>query len=546
MSGPTPAKGIPILSAPRARLGHYELFDRFATGAMAELYLGRARGEEGFEKLVVIKRVLPRLAEDMRFVQMLQIEARIHASLSHKNIVQIHDLGLSADGEYFIVLEYVDGRDLGALLDSSARGGKPGITKRIDDAIGLYIMGELAEGVHFAHELRGGDGNPLGLVHRDISPTNVLLSYAGEVKLSDFGVAKRNTDNSVVTSLKGELGYISPEQARGAPTDRRSDIFSLGAVAFEVFTGNPLRELTGTPDDYLKTASGIVSSPLRFRPDIPFAIERLLAGALAPDPRDRFSDARKFVDACREALATIPRPKLGETTELKNLLATLLPPGAKSQHKSPSKVISLMPSLWEDVTVPDSNLLPLSAKRPVKGPTPAPLPAPPAFPAPFQASQPPPKATMPLNVPDANDRRIPPSYPPLPQIRRTGSRLNPISVARRHHNLTYAVLILLALAGSTLFSIHIYVMPLQVATVYFRPAFIDITSEPRGADVYVDGKKVLGTTPAVVEVQRDHLQHAVEVHKEGFEPIRHTLRYDRDVHLQVSVRLMPAHKPLPR
>jgi serine/threonine protein kinase len=108
-------------------------------------------------------------------------------------------------------------------------------------------MSEIAEGVHFAHELRGADGNPLGLVHRDISPSNILLSYAGEVKLSDFGVAKRNNDSSVVTSLKGELGYISPEQARGAPTDRRSDIFSLGAVAFEIFTGHPLRALSGTP-----------------------------------------------------------------------------------------------------------------------------------------------------------------------------------------------------------------------------------------------------------------------------------------------------------
>ena len=116
----TPAMGTSMFaSTGRKRLGHYELFERFAVGAMAELFLGRARGEEGFEKMVVIKRVLPRLAEDARFMQMLQTEARIHASLSHKNIVQIHDLGLSGDGEYFIVLEYVDGRDLGALLETA-------------------------------------------------------------------------------------------------------------------------------------------------------------------------------------------------------------------------------------------------------------------------------------------------------------------------------------------------------------------------------------------------------------------------------------------
>jgi serine/threonine protein kinase len=533
MSGTTPAMGTSVFAAAtRTRLGHYELFDRFAVGAMAELYLGRARGEEGFEKMVVIKRVLPRLADDTRFVQMLQIEARIHASLSHKNIVQIHDLGVSAEGEYFIVLEYVDGRDLGTLLDTNPKSMRTAPGKRIDDAVGLYIMSEVAEGVHFAHELRGGDGNPLGLVHRDISPSNILLSYAGEVKLSDFGVAKRNSDNSVVTSLKGELGYISPEQARGAPTDRRSDIFSLGAVAFEIFTGSPLRTLSGSPDDYLKAASGIMNAPQRYRPDIPPAIERVLTGALAPDPRDRFVDARKFVDACREALASIPRPKNGEAGELKNLLAELLPPGAKSQSKLPSKVISLMPSLWEDVTVPDSPMPPV-----MSGP---PLPSyKPADPSPRPASQ----AAPTVPRPPSGERRIPPRLATPAQARLMGGRPNPIGVVRRHHNVAWAFLILGALFSSTLFSIHIYVMPLPVAFAYFRPAFIDVVSEPRGADVYVDGKKVLGNTPAVVEVQRDHQQHVVEVHKEGFEPIRQDLRYDREVRLQVSVRLMPARGP---
>jgi serine/threonine protein kinase len=539
MSGTTPAMGTSVFAAAtRTRLGHYELFDRFAVGAMAELYLGRARGEEGFEKMVVIKRLLPRLADDKRFVQMLQTEARIHASLSHKNIVQIHDLGVSAEGEYFIVLEYVDGRDLGTLLDTDAGPGQPGFGKRLDDAVGLYIMGEVGEGVHFAHELRGGDGNPLGLVHRDISPSNILLSYAGEVKLSDFGVAKRNNDLSVVTSLKGELGYISPEQARGAPTDRRSDIFSLGAVAFEIFTGSPLRTLSGSPDDYLKAASGIVNSPQRFRPDIPPAIERVLAGALAPDPRDRFTDARKFVDACREALATIPRPKNGEAGELKNLLAALLPPGAKAQNKLPSKVISLMPSLWEDVTVPDSPMPPLLAARPlpplppVKHASPSPKPA--TLSAPTTAR------------PPSGERGIPPRLAAPAQPRYIGGRLNPIGVARRHHNVAWAFLIFSALVASTLFSIHIYVMPLPVAFAYFRPAFVDVTSEPRGADVYVDGKKILGSTPAVVEVQRDHQDHVVEVHKEGFEPMRLSLRYDREVRLQVSVRLFPARRSPPQ
>jgi serine/threonine protein kinase len=527
MSTTTPAMGVPVPTAARQRLGHYELFERFAVGAMAELFLGRARGEEGFEKLVVIKRVLPRLAEDVRFMQMLQIEARIHAQLSHKNIVQIHDLGVSGDGEYFIVLEYVDGRDLGSLIDTNARVAQPGMLRRLDDAIGLYIMAEVAEGVHFAHEVRGSDGNPLGLVHRDISPSNILLSYAGEVKLSDFGVAKRNSDSSVVTSLKGELGYISPEQARGAPTDRRSDIFSLGAVAFEIFTGSPLRQLTGTPDDYLKAASGIVAPPQRFRPDIPPAIERVLIGALAPDPRDRFRDARMFVDACREALHDIPRPTLGEAGELRNLLMALLPPGARSNQKLPSKVISLMPSLWEDVTVPDMAI-----------PQPGPayeerLPSPPPRPDQRRTPPPPPRATT--STPVSPGARAGATH-----TRRITQPLNPLSPPRKSHNLAWALLIMLALLMSTLFSVHVYIMPLQVAAVYFRPAFVDVTSEPAGADVWVDGKKVLGVTPAVVEVKRDHQTHVVEIQKEGYLPARQDLRYDREVRLRVAARLTPS------
>ena len=522
---------------PRGKLGHYELFERFAVGAMAELYLGRARGEEGFEKLVVIKRILPLLADDMRFVQMLQQEARIHASLSHKNIVQIHDLGISAEGEYFIVLEYVDGRDLGTFMEHTMQGSRTSLGRRIDDAISLYIMGEVAEGVHFAHELRGTDGQTLGLVHRDISPGNILLSYAGEVKLSDFGVAKRNIDSSVVSSLKGELGYISPEQARGAATDRRSDIFSLGAVAFELFTGSPLRQLQGVPDDYLKAASGIVASPLRYRPDIPPAIERLLTRALAPDPRDRFPDARAFVDACRDAMASVERPRNGEAAELRHLLANLLPPGAKSEHKLPSKFISLMPSLWEDVTVPDMPMPPPPQGPPLPGPPSQSNAIPPPAPSPPTSANP-----APERQPNASQGYAP--VAPLPD--RSWRPPGPTTPQRRtqgRHNLGWALLILGALTASILFSIHIYVMPLPVATVYFRPAFLDVISEPHGADVYVDGTKVLGTTPAVVEVTRDHRPHTIEVRKAGYKPAVQEMRYDREVRLQATFHLTPDRRP---
>ena len=235
--------------------GRFLLFERVAIGGMAEVFKGRVVAAEGFEKYVAIKRILPDLAADERFVKMLLTEARIHSALSHRNIVQIHDLGISENGEYFIVLEYVEGYDLRIITEQLARD-----KEIIPEALSLYIAAEVAEGLHFAHEMRGPDGQALGLVHRDVTPSNVLISFAGEVKLSDFGLAKRRHDNSVVGSLKGNLAYMSPEQAKQAPLDRRTDIFSLGALLFELLTGRRLREITDEIAGWSQVASGVVPS----------------------------------------------------------------------------------------------------------------------------------------------------------------------------------------------------------------------------------------------------------------------------------------------
>src|SRR5262249_8972382 len=149
-----------------------------------------------------------------------------------------HDLGISEDGEYFIVLEYVEGHDLRAILETAPERGM-----RIPDAVALHIADELAQGLHFAHELKDDVGQPLGIIHRDVSPSNVLISVSGEVKLSDLGIAKRRADHSGVGSLKGNLVYMSPEQAHRGTLDRRVDVFSLGAVLFEMLTGEKIREI---------------------------------------------------------------------------------------------------------------------------------------------------------------------------------------------------------------------------------------------------------------------------------------------------------------
>ena len=301
------------------KFGQYELLERIAIGGMAEVYKGRVVGAEGFEKLVAIKRIQPDLIADERFVTMLLTEARIHSALSHRNIVQIHDLGISEDGEYFIVLEYVEGYDLRAIMESMTADGEI-----IPEALSLHIAAEVAQGLHFAHELRGPDRQPLGLIHRDVSPSNVLISFAGEVKLSDFGLAKRRHDRSVVGSLKGNLIYMSPEQARQAPLDRRTDVFSLGALLFELLTGKRLREITDEIKGWSEVASGVVRSARSVRPDLPASFEALLNQALAAEPGRRFPDAGTFGAAIRQLLAQMNTP-VGPA-DLQALLGLVRPP----------------------------------------------------------------------------------------------------------------------------------------------------------------------------------------------------------------------------
>ena len=319
------------------KFGQYELLELIAVGGMAEVFKGRVVAAEGFEKFVAIKRILPDLAEDERFVKMLLTEARIHSALSHRNIVQIHDLGISEDGQYFIVLEFVDGYDLRMIAEQLAAMGEI-----IPEVLSLHIASELAQGLHFAHELKGEDGQPLGLIHRDVTPSNVLISLAGEVKLSDFGLAKRRHDRSVVGSIKGNLGYMSPEQAMQMPLDRRTDVFSLGAVLFELLTGRRLREITDEVAGWSHVASGAVPSARALRPDLPVPIERLLDRALAADPNQRFPDAAAFGVAIRQALGEMNVP-VG-ASDLAALLGVVNPPRKpRNLMTERSKVIRLGP-----------------------------------------------------------------------------------------------------------------------------------------------------------------------------------------------------------
>ena len=272
----------------------YRITERVAAGGMAEVFRGVAESMQGFRKNIAIKRILPNLTKNKKFVAMFLDEARLSLSLQHANIVQVFDIGHSED-TYFIVMEYVDGVDLKALTEWRRRIGR-----RIPIAHTLYIVMEICKGLSYAHEMLSPEtGRPLGIVHRDISPPNVLISKQGEVKVVDFGLAKatsqiETTDPGVV---KGKMSYLSPEAARGEEVDSRADIFAVGILLYEMLTG---KRLFYGETDYqtVELVRNAKIPPLRPQnPQVEPELEDVVRKALARRAEDRYASATDLQDA---------------------------------------------------------------------------------------------------------------------------------------------------------------------------------------------------------------------------------------------------------
>ncbi len=278
------------------RFGKYQIVERIAAGGMAEIFKARLDGIGGFHRTFAIKRILPHLTTNPEFVDMLVDEAKIAGLLSHANIVQILDLG-SIEQQYYIAMEYVNGRDLGQLL---ARCAEKGITLPVPHAV--YLLLEMLKGLEYAHNrqvMRGGRPVPLNIVHRDISPANVLVSFQGEVKLTDFGIAKASVKALETMSgvVKGRFDYMSPEQASGHDVDQRSDLFSAGVVLYEVLAGrHPFRQ-AGELATVEAIRRGAYEPPSYVNPDVPYALDLVVEQALKTNPAERFQTATAFKDA---------------------------------------------------------------------------------------------------------------------------------------------------------------------------------------------------------------------------------------------------------
>ncbi|WP_394848971.1 serine/threonine protein kinase [Pendulispora brunnea] len=280
------------------RLGPYELIERLATGGMAEVYLARRAGPRGFQKLVAVKRILPQLARDPDFVAMFVDEARVCANLSHPNIVQVFDFG-EQDEELYMAMEYVDGTTGARLIRAAAARGE-----ELPLEVSLHVALSILRGLEYAHAARDRKGRPLNLVHRDVSPGNVLIDRSGAVKLTDFGIARasdfeRRTDQG---QLKGKLGYMSPEQVTGRELDARSDLFTVGIVLAELVTLRPLFSGGRELDVLLRIRDADLGPIDRAGSLLPDDVKSVLLRALARDKLLRYSNAAVFAEAIEEII----------------------------------------------------------------------------------------------------------------------------------------------------------------------------------------------------------------------------------------------------
>ncbi len=311
------------------RLADFEIIRRLGAGGMAEVFLAKKRGAEDTFKLLVLKRILPQYGNSRRFRTMFAEEAQLATRLNHPNIVQVYDFQDYGEEGQLLSMEYVEGPDLRKLSKAARAKGV-----RLPPWVSAYIVGEVAKGLHYAHERKDEGGQPLDIVHRDVSPQNVLISYEGSVKIADFGIASANLFREEPGVLKGKTAYMSPEQASGEVVDRRTDVFSLGVVFHELLTGRPL--YTQRDDDQLleQVRLAQIERPSASTRDIPPALDDIVMRALARSRQDRYRTARDLASAIGRSL--MQEHQLIDAHHIEGVIAQLI----SREHTSPGVVDS--------------------------------------------------------------------------------------------------------------------------------------------------------------------------------------------------------------
>jgi serine/threonine-protein kinase len=526
----TVADGIPF--------GPYRLQRRLARGGMAEVFLARHIGAEGFERRVAIKRILPHLSDSEEFRSMFLDEARLAAQLTHPNVVHIYDFGRAGDYD-FIAMEFVDGVDIGQLI-------KRGRKHPVPFELAARVLADVCGALGYAHRMSDASGRPLKLVHRDVSPQNVLVSYDGVVKLVDFGIAKAafaagRTRPGVV---KGKYAYMSPEQVEGKSLDGRSDVFSAGICLYELVTGVPLFRRDDVTASMREIRDGKPIVPERYRPDVPDALVAIMRRALARSRDDRYPDAEAMQADLERYLKSADA--LATASELGAYLRRELPPaahadgeeatgeqehGTEAQGGSPSTEKQPRPSTEKQPAAGDSEAITLEEEEPEtqehEGPTNVRQPLPAAsFDRPYSGTS---------------------LVPPLPQANRRAY------VAAAVAAFTVAAIGMLVLrpwrsqAANPVIVVERpqpppVVQPLPPPPAPVKPpppvTMLDLNSHPGSASVYIDKEP-----PVATPVQNQEIApglHHIVVERAGFLPRRLTVQIDEGEHRTLDVELRAA------
>lgn len=475
------------------RFGKYTLLRKLATGGMAELFLALQKSVAGFEKLIVIKRILPAMNADKAFIDMLLHEARIAATLSHPNIVQIFDVG-QVDGTYFIAMEHVHGEDIRSIVRQMKKKSYPTFPR--EHALGI-VMGMCA-GLAYAHEKTDLDGSPLNIVHRDISPQNVVVTFSGDVKIVDFGIAKSDSkglDQTKSGKLKGKVPYMSPEQARGDQIDHRSDIFATGVMLFELTTGRRLFKGASEYETLKLICDREYPRPSQVLAGYPPALERIVMRALEKDRDERYQSAREmqhdlevFIRDERVAVSTVAMNEFMQRL-FEDKLASQKE--ALMQGKQLAEIIDA------------------------------------------QVSEPPPASEY-----DLAGRASQASILSMPAASRTVTEVSANRPEKSSAPWIVAGALVLAglgVAGGVLYVRHKNVSAIQApppATVQQPPAApkgsIAIDSTPQGASIWINGDLRAETTPATISQLPLGSAIEVKVTKDGFEIAKESVTLNAD------------------
>ena len=450
--------------------GKFYLLQRLAVGGMAEIFRARVPGAGGFEKELVVKRILPARAQDEGFIKMLVNEAKLTVQLTHSNIAQVYECG-RIDGNYFISMELVNGVSMKEMMQLFSRAGQV-----ISPEQAIYIVLQLLTGLDYAHRKTDGQGRPLEIVHCDVSPDNALISWEGEIKLLDFGIARAATglSNYKEGMLMGKLGYVAPEQASvDHGWDHRVDLFAAGIILYELLTKQKPFPRATDVDSLVSSRKAKVVPPTAIEPRLPKDLDAILARALAYDPAKRFSDARSFADALVDALFPTAISSIQDLlgTQMKAVFAEKIARQRAARAHDPL-IMKVLANVAERQAQAEYERLSTPAATPL--------------PAGLNAGGSPDSMFEPHVAPMPSE--LPTTEPARPTSRRSS---RPRTVVREGVRVTTAILVGLVLAVVGAAGLHL-------GEIWYRPGLLVVTSEPAGAEVTLDGKKV-GLTPVVIE-----------------------------------------------